>query len=288
MSNILIAYDNRIDEATLSGGSWVNSLPLSNVQDRVITKVARTTNRTTESMQFKISLPSVVPIRTVAFIRHNLTVSADMRITLSKNSDLSLPLNLPEWVRAYPSRPFILKSWNDPDFFCGEPRDTARSRFSRISYYLLPATVGARYILCEFRDPDTTKTGDYLQFGRVFIGKAWVPEINYAPGQRIWYENVTDRRRALGGTLYTDLRANFRVIQFALPWLTEDEALGFCLDMQKTIGDSDECIVNLEPSNTLFRNQLLLMGRVRTLAQIERSYRFEFPYSTTFEIEEIV
>ena len=36
MSNILLAYQNRTDEGVLSGGSWLASLPLVNLQNRLV------------------------------------------------------------------------------------------------------------------------------------------------------------------------------------------------------------------------------------------------------------
>jgi hypothetical protein len=45
MSNLLLGYSNRVDAATLSGGSWLTaSLPLDNLKDRRQAKVARSAN----------------------------------------------------------------------------------------------------------------------------------------------------------------------------------------------------------------------------------------------------
>jgi hypothetical protein len=42
--NIVVAFPNRIDQANLTGGAWSGTLPRENVQDRLLSKVARTTN----------------------------------------------------------------------------------------------------------------------------------------------------------------------------------------------------------------------------------------------------
>lgn len=291
MANVLIAYDNRIDEATLSGSTWTTALPLSNLQDKILTKVARASGLST---QLIATWPRPIPIRLVGLIRHNLTALSKIRITL-ENADGELnktrspywPASPNDWKSAHIGRRFPLRSWEDQDFICGEPRDTARSRFSRISHFDLGKTYSVKRLTIELNDAASTTT-KYIQIGRLFVGKAWSPEINYGSGAKIWYENITDKRRALGGTLYTDLRANFRVIQFGLGFLTEDEALGLGLDMQKTIGDSDECLVNLDPDNINFKNQITLMGRVRQLSPLEQSARIDYPWSTGYEIEEIV
>jgi len=281
MANVLIAYDNRIDEATLTGGTtWYDTLPRSNMQNKILTKVARTT---TDTATFTITWPRQIPVRVLGLIRHNLVQSVTVTAQLYNASNSLLGTFNSRWK----GRPWQLRDWIDPDFIAGEPRDTFRSRHSRITYLDFLKTYSVKTITVSITS-NAESDNNKIQIGRLFAGQAWTPKINYASGQKLWYENITDKRRALGGTLYSDLRANYRIIQFGLGYLTEDEALGFALDMQKTIGDSDECLINLEPDNGRYPYAQTLMGRVRQLSPIERAARIDYPYSTAYEIEEIV
>ena len=273
----LIAYDNRADEGTMTGEGWSAELPLKNMQNKILTKVARIENQTAN---FSLKWDRPIPIRVIGLIRHNLSQEATVNIKLKNSANNTIYESSKRWK----GRPFIMREWADPDFIAGEPRDTFRSRHSRITYIDCGRNFGAKSIDVSV----TEQKLNYIQVGRLFVGKAWSPKINYQSGQKIWYEQITDKRRALGGTLYTDLRANYRVIQFGLSYLTQDEALGYAMDMQKNIGDSDECLVNLDPDNTVYPYAMTLMGRVRQLSPIEQIARIEYPFSTAYEIEEIV
>ena len=73
-SRTLIAYGNRCDEGTLSGGTWLSTLPLANLQNRLIAKVARSSGTTTAATQFDINLGRARRIGMLSLIGHNLTV----------------------------------------------------------------------------------------------------------------------------------------------------------------------------------------------------------------------
>lgn len=80
MANIFLAWQNRADEATLSSGSWLTTLPLVNVQDRQVQKVARSTNATRASTFFDIDLGQSRVISAIALLVHNLSVNGYVRI----------------------------------------------------------------------------------------------------------------------------------------------------------------------------------------------------------------
>lgn len=81
MANITLGWNNRTDSGTLSGGSWQSTLPLSNLQNRQVQKVARSTDATTASTQFQIDLGQARPIGVVGLIVHNIGVTGKVRIT---------------------------------------------------------------------------------------------------------------------------------------------------------------------------------------------------------------
>lgn len=76
----------RSDTATLSDGSWSGSLPITNMQDRRIGKVARTTDATTASTKINISYPDVTRIKLACLANHNLSIDAEYRIRASNEA----------------------------------------------------------------------------------------------------------------------------------------------------------------------------------------------------------
>lgn len=81
MANIFLAWQNRADEGTLSGGTWLTSLPLTNMQNRQVQKVARSNGVTNAATQFAIDLGSARAIGVLGLVVHNMSVSAKVRIT---------------------------------------------------------------------------------------------------------------------------------------------------------------------------------------------------------------
>lgn len=80
MANIFLAWQNRTDEGILSGGSWLSSLPLTNLQNRTVQKVARSANATRAATQFDIDLQSSRVISALALVVHNISVNGYVRV----------------------------------------------------------------------------------------------------------------------------------------------------------------------------------------------------------------
>lgn len=86
MANIFLAWQNRVDEGTLSGGSWLSTLPITNMQTRQVQKVARTTNAANASTLFTLDLGSAKQIGVLAAVVHNMSVTAKVRVRGSASS----------------------------------------------------------------------------------------------------------------------------------------------------------------------------------------------------------
>lgn len=80
MSTPLILCPNRIDEATLSGGSWEMANPLAKLQNRRLKAVARSTSLVKAYTQLLITLPAPRRIKALALVNANLDPTATWRI----------------------------------------------------------------------------------------------------------------------------------------------------------------------------------------------------------------
>ena len=65
----------------MSGGSWLSSLPITNMQDRQLQKVARTSNATLAATQFDIDLGQARPIGVLSLVNHNISVTGRVKIS---------------------------------------------------------------------------------------------------------------------------------------------------------------------------------------------------------------
>lgn len=80
MGRVCLGIYNRIDSATLSGGSWETTLPLSKVKNRVLGEVARTTNDSLTSTTFDIDLTAERNIKVLSLINHNISLNGLVRV----------------------------------------------------------------------------------------------------------------------------------------------------------------------------------------------------------------
>ena len=87
MTNLAIGYRNRADDAlTLYGGSWAAALPLTNLRNRNLGRVARTSSLALTTTTFGFTFASAVTFQMIALAGHNLSPSAQVRIRASNEA----------------------------------------------------------------------------------------------------------------------------------------------------------------------------------------------------------
>ena len=79
MVNLIVAARNRADGGALSSGSWSATLPLTNLQDRQVTRIGRTTDTALASTQLDTDLGAGKLVSLVALLRHNLKQAGHWR-----------------------------------------------------------------------------------------------------------------------------------------------------------------------------------------------------------------
>ena len=98
MGRPIFGYPNHADVATLSGGSWEASLPLANLQHRLLSRVARSTDAALASTQFDADLGSTGRAVRIAALPckdgGRLTRAARWRVRASTLSDFGASRNL--------------------------------------------------------------------------------------------------------------------------------------------------------------------------------------------------
>lgn len=80
MANLLLAYGNKADTATISGGKWNSALPLANLKDSRLGMVTRSYNARKASTQFRCAFAANYTVRALAIVNHNLSGSAKWRV----------------------------------------------------------------------------------------------------------------------------------------------------------------------------------------------------------------
>lgn len=86
MANIFLAWQNRADESALSGGSWLSTLPLTNLQNRQLQKVARSSNATAAATQFSIDVGQARAIGVMSLVNHNISAVGRVKVSAGESA----------------------------------------------------------------------------------------------------------------------------------------------------------------------------------------------------------
>lgn len=268
MSNILLAYQNRTDEGTLSGGSWLASLPLANLQNRLVQRVARSSNTANASTKFDMDFGVVKTIGVIALVVHNLSVLAKVRIQADDAADFATPTYNSGWISVWPSGqiPQDLLAWEEDNFWLGTLSANARAGYQSPFIHVPSASQTYRYWRVEV--DDTTNTDGYVQIGRLFMAAAWTPTINYAYGAALGYKDPTLVERSLSGAEYFDVQSKAREFSFTLEGLTNTEAYDIVLQLQRVAGISGEILQIPDQADTTRIPARAYVGRLVDLQPI--------------------
>ncbi|MEW9586239.1 hypothetical protein [Paraburkholderia sp. DGU8] len=281
MANVLLAYPNLTDGATLSGGSW--QAPLTNLQDRRLARVARTTDCTTPNTQFAIDLGKDRKLQVVSLVSHNMSTQGQWRVLTGDDPTFVTNKYDSGWQVAWPVvYPFGTLEWEDDNWWECTISQDARAGYPGILLDLLPSIVLARYVKVLFSD--AANAAGYLQFGRLFLSPGWQPANNMSYGASFNWETDTKVARSLGGTPYFDRKNPRRVDKFSLGFLSDAEAKATVFEMQRTLGMDGELLVAWDPGDALNLIRQSFVGRMRALNPIATVFLNN--NSNAFEIEE--
>lgn len=271
MANLLLGWQNRTDEGTLTGGSWLSTLPIANVQNRVLQKVARSTNAALASTKFDIDLGSARSVGVIALVVHNITVVGKVRITGDDAADFLTPVYQSGWLDVWPSGqiPQALLEWEEDNFWLGTLSDNARAGYQSPFIHVPSTAQILRYWRVEIND--TANSDGYVQVGRLFISSAWRPTVNYDLGSQLQYTDSSPIAASLSGAEYFDVRSKAREFTVTLSALTESEAYDYALQIQRLAGVSGEVLVVPDSADTTRIPIRAYLGRLTDLRPIAHS-----------------
>lgn len=281
----MIGYPNRVDSAVLSGGAWAATLPLANLQSRIIGKVARSTDVVLASTTCDMDLGVTRNIRLVSIINHNCSLTALVRIRGASDVAFATILYDSGWTAVWPVvYPSSSLEWEDDNWWSGQYTDEQRAGYTATFAQVLPINTLARYWRIEIND--TANAAGYVQIGRVFIGPAYQPTNNFSYGAGLGWETKTVVQEALGGGEYFQRRTPYRVAAIKLDWLSVDEALGNAFEIERLAGLDAEVLWVHDPDDTVHALRRRFLGRLRTISPI--LYPYPDINSTPFEIKELL
>ncbi|WP_353267025.1 hypothetical protein [Gemmatimonas sp.] len=208
---------------TVSGGSWRETLPLTALLDRKLSRVSRSTNATLASTKFVVDLKVSRAVGVLALPKHTLSPSARVRWrAAATEGGLASPLYDSGWLAVWP--PYATRE------------DVAGLNVAHVH---LPATpVTARYWQCEI--DDTANANGYVDLARLVVAGAWTPSTGIALGAKYTMESATERIVSDGGAALYQSKPIRRVWEFEVPMLEEPETFATVWRMIRSLGVSGQ------------------------------------------------
>jgi len=268
MGKCLFLHPNRADGGTYSGGSWETSLPLTNLKDQRVSKVARSTAATTAATKFDIDLGATRYLAGIALVGHNISLAGQVRFQVDDAADFATPVYNSGWVDAIPDiYPSNMPQWEVPASRDGalKAEDYAAGYVPDVQHLFSSLQTG-RYIRVEI--DDTTNSDGYVQIGRCVVGSGFEPTINFEVGASLGWQTSTTILESPGGALHFDEMPRRRVFNFTLPEADNDEALVHTFEIHRALGMHSQLYFIYDQTDSVHmhrRSFLATLGRMHPM-----------------------
>lgn len=265
MAHVFLGWPNRIDSATLTGGSWNESLPLANLQLASMAVAARSADATNASTKLNADLGAEYSLRAIGLFNHNLSYDAQVKISLGTSSGGN-QVYAGAWVDAFPiTFGSGADEWSSYNWWSPMADDeNIRNAFPIL--VPLDAFYSARYVTIEI--DDTTNTDGWVQMGRVFVGGGLYPTYNTGYGMQEGYDTNSETLQMESGSTVVWPRRVQRNVRMALEWLSQDSEFGVMFEMMRRASTHGEVLYLPDTADRTWSQRSGFLGRMRQLSPI--------------------
>jgi hypothetical protein len=221
-----------------SGGSFLASLPLTNVADRRLQKIARTTNALAASTKLQVDLGAARAVGLLAILLPNVTKTAVPTVQWKGGTTLGASdVYAPAAQQAWPTG-VTVEDVTAPD-----------GTTMNVWTTTIPATLQtARFWECDV--VDTANADGHLDVARVIVAGAYQPTEPIMVGATTGHESESVRTVTDGGAALYQPKPRRRVDVFSIDQLSQAESLGTARKMIRQLGTTSQLFFVFDPSDT--------------------------------------
>ena len=163
MANAILGFPMTGDStaAVFAGGSWVATLPLTNLQDDRLARVTRSTTASLANAQFTIDFGVAEWIRFVALVDHNFSRTSAVRVRGSNTAgDWTVTTYDSGWFDGWPvTSPLYVAPVGDASWLDGRMSAAEAADYNLSAIYIAASATAARYWKIEISDIGNTRRG---------------------------------------------------------------------------------------------------------------------------------
>lgn len=280
MSNVRLITPNYADDATItSSPAMVSTLPITNLQDSLRGRVARSTSLATQTYLFDWS--SAINVNALTIERHNYSPAATIRYRLwdgaaqsgtllydstAFSNGTTIPWGTLRWG---------IDSFGGTNIFIGWAY-----AWTKLYHDSAISARSGSIVITDAANPD-----GYMQASRLRIGRYFEPVVGIAQGDFTpsWRESTTQQRTA-GGSLRSDNLNPYRRFAFALRNLASAE-MDELFEISRVVGLRKDLFVDIMPG-VGGRRERNFSGPVKFVQPLDfPNVRFD-TYQTEIVVEE--
>ncbi|OLO06729.1 hypothetical protein BTW08_15935 [Salinicola sp. MH3R3-1] len=238
---ITLCWPNVIDTATLSGGAWLDSLPLELVQDEILAVRCKSADAAPASTWFDITLDKPRPVQCLALPAHSMSATARYRVRIYGDAAQQFLLWDSAWQTVWPQL-FATSEleWEYDNFWFGTISEDDRALYTPLLTVFADDVQLAQSVRVEIDDVGNSEGA--VRLGRVFLSDAWQPKFNVSHGVQHGFDSATTFEEAGDRTEYADIKRQRRTASFSLDWLSEEEAYQRIYSLQRVLGTHGELL----------------------------------------------
>lgn len=289
MGQPLLSAPNWVDgtfyPVAFSGGSWLPSLPLTNLKNPRFYYKTRSANAFAASTQFMVDLGTLRGIKATSIPQSNVSRVGVVRVRYYLTTD---PASIVAdsgyrdyWRTMYTwgSLPFEHPSWLD-----GKITEEERAGYPMPFVHVLESSVIARYVQVEIVDEENED--GYIDLPRLYICPGWEPSTGIQVGARIGYTDPSQEDESLGSILFFDERPGYRTTSITIPFLPYNETFSTAWELIRQLKRTKEMFFSIDPSDDTNLHRWSFPATCREVPQIE--FSDELYQTITFELREVV
>lgn len=262
MSNAVIGFPRWTEKITFSGGGWLAERPLVNLKNLPLAKIARSTNLNLSSTQFIATLDKSRAFRLIAFVRHNFSLDAQIRIRIFADEARTVELYdsgfFSVWTGVYTTAGL---EWENDNWWSGQYTIEELTGYNWTRPIWLDKIYLGRALHIEI--DDQFNSDGYVDLGLFELANGWQVGVNFQYGAEYGYSTRTTSEEADGGVEYFTRKDKPRIFNGNIGLLKRDEALsrGFELHRQNDIDTPFFWLPNPDDNNNILRNSFLARNR---------------------------
>ena len=274
MGAMFLGYPNRAHGATITGGSWSGSYPVTNLATRPLDAVARSTDDASASTKFIVDMGATYSVQGFVLRSHNLTSAATIKLdfgTSSGGTEGGTSGTVNAWQASFDS---VMRNFPSGtyDSVIGYPFDVI---------YIHSAAMSVRYVECEI--VDTSNPLNYVQAGRVGVFGGLTAYMSM--GATIDWNDLTEVERSLGGSILWQQKRRYRTAEIPLANI-DATTRGKLMDTRRGAGVHDEVLFVPDIASMSNAQEYGFVGRFA--GGQKTPWTLPDRFSTTLALEELL